>query len=318
MDASIIIVNFNSTSYLLSCLASIFKETRDIEFEVIVVDNASTDNGCDLIRRQYPGIRIIESSLNLGFAGANNIGFDQASGSYVLFLNPDTVILENAITICIRHLDKLPDAGALGCRLLNSDLSVQTSAILPIPTIFNQIFSFEFLRTKFHRFSFFGTKQLYERQKSPVKVSALSGAGLFVRREAFIKAGMFDTSYFMYSEDVDLCYSIGKQGYGIYYANDASIVHHGGTSTKNSPIKQFSVKTMKTANYTFLKKWRGKPYADLYKTAFAVASCMRLIVLAIALPFSFANGRTKKVAWSIQKWFTILLWALSPIHRVKQ
>jgi len=315
MDLSIIIVNYNSTSYLLSCISSIYRETKGVDFEIIVVDNASTDNGCDLIRQQYPLVKIIESSLNLGFAGANNIGFDQAQGEHVFFLNPDTVILENAIATLFGHLTTIKNAGAIGCRLLNSDMSIQTSALLPIPTIANQVFSLEALRTKLHRFAIFGTKPLYEKPGPPVKVPAISGACMMVRREAFKKANMFDISYFMYSEDVDLCYSMRKQGYEIYYSSDARIVHHGGTSTKNSPIKHFNIKTMKTANYTFLKKWRGKRYADLYKTSFAVASCIRLFVLACALPFSLFKGTAKNVLWSIEKWYTILTWSLSPLKR---
>jgi hypothetical protein len=314
MRLSIIIVNWNSTGYLLKCLDSVFHETKDLDFEVIVVDNASTDNGCTIIRNRFPQVRLIESRSNLGFAGANNLGAGHSQGTSLLFLNPDTIVLGNAITTAVGHLDRLKDAGAMGVRLLNPDMTVQTSAILRIPTIMNQLFGIEILRTRFPQLKIFGTAPLYSPGAGPQKVEAISGACLFVKRGAFMAAGGFDTRYFMYSEDVDLCKSLQSKGYAVYYAGDASIVHFGGTSTSQSKVKNFNVFMMKESTYILLKKWRGRWYADLYKAFFLFASLARLCALAFVFPFAFVIRRDARVSWSIVKWEKILEWSAGFFH----
>lgn len=314
MRLSIIIVNWNSTDYLLKCLDSIFHETTVLDFEVIVVDNASTDGGCTLVRDRFPQVILIESRSNLGFAGANNVGAGHALGNYLLFLNPDTLILGNAIAKALGHLDRLKDAGAVGVRLLNPDMTLQTSAILRIPTIVNQLFGVEFLRTRFPHFKIFGTEPLYSPSAGPQKVEAISGACMFVKREAFMAAGQFDTRYFMYSEDIDLCKSLQTHGYSVYYADDARIVHFGGASTSHSKVKNFNIFMMKESTYILLKKWLGKRYAGLYRAAFFVASIVRLAVLGLALPFAFVARRHTEVLWSIVKWEKILEWSAGLFH----
>jgi len=314
MRLSIIIVNWNSTDYVLKCLRSVFQETKGIDFEVIVVDNASTDNGLSLIRERFPQVRVIESRSNLGFGGANNVGAEHAKAANLLFLNPDTIILGNAIATALGHLDKIKDAGAVGVRLVNPDMTVQTSAILRIPSIQNQLLSVEFLRTRFSRFRIFGTAPLYSPSPGPSKVDAISGACMFVKRDAFEAAGGFDTRYFMYSEDVDLCKSLQANGFSVYYADDARVVHFGGTSTSKSKVKNFNVSMMKESTYILLKKWRGKGYADLYKAAFLVASLFRLCALVLALPFALAVRKQAGVSWSIVKWEKILEWSAGFFH----
>jgi N-acetylglucosaminyl-diphospho-decaprenol L-rhamnosyltransferase len=314
MRLSIVIVNWNSTEYLLKCLDSVFHETKDFDFEVIVVDNASADNACALIRDRFPKVRVIESRSNLGFGGANNVGAEQARGEYLLFLNPDTLVLGNAISTVLGHLDRLKDAGAVGVRLVNPDMSVQTSAILRIPSIMNQLLSVEFLRTRFPRLRIFGTGPLYSKAPGPQKVEAISGACMFVKQEAFIAAGRFDTRYFMYSEDIDLCKSLQIHGFAVYYADDARVLHFGGMSTSRSKVKNFNVFMMKESTYILLNKWRGKRYADLYKAVFFAASVARLVVLVLALPVAFAARRHAEVSWSIVKWEKVLEWSAGFFH----
>jgi GT2 family glycosyltransferase len=314
MDLSIIIVNWNSTGYLLKCLDSVFHETVGLDFEVIVVDNASTDNGCALVRERFPKVRIVESRSNLGFGGANNVGAGQAKGTNLLFLNPDTLVLRNAIATALGHLDRLKDAGAVGVRLLNPDMTVQTSAILRIPTIMNQVFGIEFLRTRFPHFKIFGTGPLFSPGPGPQKVEAISGACMFVKREAFMAAGQFDSRYFMYSEDVDLCKSLQSKGYSVYYTGDAGIVHFGGASTSLSEVKNFNVFMMKESTYILLTKWRGRWYADLYKASFLTASLVRLCALVLAFPFAFVIRKHARISWAIVKWEKILEWSAGFFH----
>src|SRR5450631_882710 len=137
MDLSIIIVNWNSADFLLDCVTSIRKHTQNITYETIVVDNASAKEDVDKLSQYLPDIHLIASPENLGFAGANNLGFKHATGEYVVFLNPDTKLVGPAINTMVERMKSLPDAGIVGCKLLNTDLSVQLSSIQKFPTILN-------------------------------------------------------------------------------------------------------------------------------------------------------------------------------------
>jgi N-acetylglucosaminyl-diphospho-decaprenol L-rhamnosyltransferase len=309
MLLSVIIVNWNSTGYLLACLASLFEQTKGIDFEVIVVDNNSTDNGCELIADRFPQVLLVRSKTNLGFAKANNAGFAISKGEYLLFLNPDTVVQGNALATAVDRLSRLHDAGSLGCKLLNGDSTVQTSALLRFPTIFNQAVNTEFLQKLFPRFWLWGISPLYTDPAQPVQVEAISGACMFVKREAFTAAGMFDFRYFMYSEDVDLCYSIRKQGFKVYYTGDVRIMHYGGKSADHSQINNFNILMMKESTYTMLLKWRGTGYAGMYKVVFLLAASARILILLVAFPAAAVSGGARRIQRSIAKWITIFLWA---------
>jgi GT2 family glycosyltransferase len=309
MLLSVIIVNWNSTDYLLPCLSSLYEQTKGVDFEVIVVDNNSTDGGCARIAGKFPQVRLIQSRTNLGFARANNAGFARAKGDCLLFLNPDTVVVGNAVATAVNHLSRLSNAGALGCKLLNGDSTIQTSALLRFPTIVNQALSVEFLQKRFPRLGLWGISPFYADAAEPVEVEAISGACMFVKREAFSAAGMFDARYFMYSEDVDLCYSIRKQGFKVYFAGDAQIIHYGGKSTDLSQTKHFDILMMKESTYTMLRKWRGKRYAAFYKAAFSFIAAVRLLLLALAFPIAYVGGGAGRITWSLVKWKNILEWA---------
>src|SRR5579862_1099128 len=161
MEVSIIFVNWNSADYLRDCLASVYATTQNIQFEIIVVDNASSEPGLDAVAQQYPEAKIIASETNLGFAGANNVGFRHSTGKYILLLNPDTKLLGPSIEIMVRHLKALPDAGIVGCKLLNSDLSVQITSIQKFPTILNQVLDAEYLRLRWPGFPLWAIAPLF-------------------------------------------------------------------------------------------------------------------------------------------------------------
>ena len=151
MDASIIIVNWNSRDFVLACVRSIRSQTRNTQVEVIVVDNASFD-GCERALSDLdPTVRFIQSDSNLGFAGANNLGAGHATGKYLLFLNPDTEVLDEAIDRLAAYMETLADVGVLGCRLLNTDRTLQTSCVQPFPTIWNRLLDAGILQTHFFK-----------------------------------------------------------------------------------------------------------------------------------------------------------------------
>ena len=176
MDLSIIIINYHSAEYTKECLRSLFINNRSLKLQVIVVDNASNDGCGEMIRAEFPQVQFIASDKNLGFAGANNLGFSFSRGRYILYLNPDTVIQGDAIEKLHNSLLDLYDASMVGARLLNSDLSIQTTSITAFPSIWNQVLGTDYLRGKFPKASLWGMRPLFEDHHQPVLVDAISGA----------------------------------------------------------------------------------------------------------------------------------------------
>ncbi|MGB6869454.1 MAG: glycosyltransferase family 2 protein, partial [Acidobacteriaceae bacterium] len=181
-DLSIIIVNWNSTAWLLKCLESVYAQTHETTFEIIVVDNASPDGDVGIVKERYPDVVLIESSENLGFAGANNLGSRSASGEYVVFLNPDTVLLNPAFDLMLRQAHSLPSLGAAGCTLLNEDESIQVSCIQTFPTILNQLLDMEVLLHRFPACPLWNIAPLFAGGTEPSRVEVISGACVLFRR----------------------------------------------------------------------------------------------------------------------------------------
>ena len=188
-EVSIVIVNSNSADFLAECLASIRAYTHAISYEVIVVDNASTKDDLSVIRRKYPYIHLIESRENLGFARANNLGFQNSTGEYVLFLNPDTQLKGPAIEVMLAEIRRLPSAGILGCRVLNPDLSVQLSSIQAFPTILNQVLDTEYLQLRWPHWRLWKIAPLFGNGAKPVTVEAISGACLLAETRGLRTGG---------------------------------------------------------------------------------------------------------------------------------
>jgi len=317
MDLSIIIVNWNSKDYLRNCIASILDNTHKIEFEIIVIDAASFD-GCDeMLRQCFPQVRYIQSNENVGFAKANNAAFQISQGKSVLFLNPDTELLGPAIAIMHQHLQTLTDVGAVGCKLLNSDMTLQTSSVQAFPTILNQVIDTEALRQHFPRWQFWGMRPLFDQTEMPTEVDAISGACLMVRRSVFEKVGMFSAYYFMYSEDVDLCFKIRSSGLKNYYIPTAVIVHHGGGSSRQATVSNFSNVMLMESLWRFFVTNRSFVYGCFYRMSMMIVSVLRIIVAillwqACALPDNKATWKS-----AFQKWRVKLRWTLGKERWIK-
>lgn len=311
MDLSIIIVNWNSADYAVQCVASIYSQTRDLEYEVIIVDNASPDDSCRVLQERVPRAKLIRSPENLGFARANNLGFEHSSGRVLLFLNPDTELRGPAINLMHSSLESSPTIGILGCKLLNTDLSVQTSCIQSYPTIFNQIADIERLRRLSPRLRLWGTRPLFESNNGrPVEVDMVSGACLMVKREVFEKLGRFDRDYFIYTEDLDLCYRVRKAGWKVCYLGSATVVHHGGQSSKKKGGEGFSGPLMRETLSTFFRKTKGPFYARLYRLTMLMAALVRVCALAPLLMVAAVGFEKDSIRFTFRKWYKILRWAV--------
>jgi hypothetical protein len=309
IELSIIFVNWNSTEYLRQCLESVYAQTTGINFEVIVVDNASPQNDADSLKVFYPTIHLIQSEENVGFAAANNIGFARSSGEYVLFLNPDTKLVGPTINVMLGHLKSLDDAGIVSCRLLNAKLATELESIQPYPTIVNRVLDSElFLRFKFFR-NLGGRAALFSTSKDAAKVEVVPGTCIMLRRKVFAEAGQFSTDYFMYAEDMELCYRVRQLGLQTYFLGDASVIHYGGSSSKQRGGSAWSAVMQAKATLRFCEKTRGGFYSSGYRLAIGASSVIRLICLALLIPFSFVFSRLKYLRSSFRKWLALLKWS---------
>jgi GT2 family glycosyltransferase len=228
VDVSICIVNYNAKIFLENCIRSIPVSIKDRSYEIIVVDNASTD-GSQQLAKKYTAIRYIQNASNLGFIKANNIGIKNSKGRYILSLNNDTVVKDGAIEQMIDLMDKTSDAGAVGPKLLNGDGSIQMQCRRGFPTPSSSIFYFLGLSRLFPKSRTFGAYLMtYLDDASLSEVDSLCGAAMMVRREVIEKVGLMDESYYMYGDDIDWCYRIKQAGWKVYYLPEAEIIHYGG------------------------------------------------------------------------------------------
>lgn len=241
MDLSICIVNWNTGGLLRDCVRSIIENTETDEFEVIVVDNGSSDDSVELLKQACAGddqIRIIDLKRNVGFAAGNNVAIAYASGRVVCLLNPDTLVTPGALDKAVEMLDAHPNWGVLGPKLLNSDGSLQPS-VGNFPTLSGMFWEMTRLRKLFPDISLFSSFKRMDMDYSMVQeVEQPSGACLFVRRTAIDQVGLLDTRFFMYFEEVDWCYRFAGAGWRIVYTPDIEIVHLGGqSSSKNLDVR---------------------------------------------------------------------------------
>lgn len=307
MELSVIIVNWNSKAYVRDCVASLAAYCDRDGTEVVVVDGGSFD-GCDrMLAAEFPWVRFVQSPDNVGFARGNNLGVRHARGRHLLFLNPDTLLLEDSLRILGRRLDNLPQAGAAGCRLLNADRTLQASCVQSFPTVVNQVFDAQWLRDRFPRARLWGATARVGGTATPYEVEALSGACLAVTRSAFEQVGGFTESYFMYGEDIDLCYKLRAAGWKVFHLPETCLVHFGGGSSQKAPGES-SVVTMRASVQHFLRLRRGPGAAATYRLAMGAAAVGRLSLLCLGRllgsPPAAAGNASRK------KWSAVLRWSL--------
>lgn len=279
MDLSILIVSWNTRDLLARCLETVATELASFApgaAETVVVDNASHDGSAALVRERFPWVRLIVNDANVGFARANNQAFAAAQGRYLLLLNPDTVLLPGALRALIDFLGTHPTAGAVGARLLNPDGSLQPSCS-PAPTLSRELwrlFHLDALRP----YGVYAMSQWDARQPRPVEV--VQGACLLLRREALGDEELLDPRYFMYSEEVDLCYRIRRRGWQIYWVPTAQVIHYGGQSTRQAATAMFL--RLYEGKILYFRKLHGPTAALLYKLILLAAALARLIVSPLA------------------------------------
>ena len=239
-DLSIVIVNWNSGDLLIKCLQSIAMYVTRYSYEVLLVDNASTDNSLELINENFPELTVLVSKNNIGFSAGNNLALSQCSGKYVLLLNPDTVLIEDVIGKLIDFMNLNPSVGAIGPKLLNSDGTNQTSTAGSFPFLSNVVKEVFGLSKLFPHSQI--TKGIYLRSEpsSPLEVDWISGACLLVRNNIIQQIGGLDEKFFLYFEDQEWCNRIKKAEYSIFFYPDAKIIHLGNMSISKMTSKDMN------------------------------------------------------------------------------
>ena len=309
VDVSIIIVNWNSTNYVRACVASIIEHTRRVRYEIIVVDSGSFDGCGEMLSALYPQVRFVQCAHNVGFGRANNIGACQARAATLLLLNPDTELRSDAVSALNEKLAELPLAGVIGCRLLNSDGSLQGTCVQPFPTILNQVFESRVLERRFKDHRWWKTPVALEGVEHEESVEVIAGACMMMKRSVFRALGGFSSDYFMYAEDVDLCFRSREAGHVNYYVPGIGVVHHGGGSTQIEH-RRFSVVMMRESLNRFLTHTRGLAYGNAYRAAMTATALARVALIALYVPVAMAKGRQRACRASLRKWISILRWGL--------
>ena len=286
MKLSVIIVNYNVQHYLMQCLDSVCRATNDMEAEVWVVDNASTDDSVTAVRDAFPTIHVIANTENVGFARANNMAIRRAQGEYVLLLNPDTIVGEEVLRGCTQFLDEHPEAGAVGVRMTNRDGTFAPESRRGLPTPATSFYKMCGLARLFPHSRRFGRYHMrYLDEDKPAEIDVISGAFMMLRRTALDAAGLLDEDYFMYGEDIDLSYRIQLAGWQNWYV-PLRILHYKGESTQKTSYRY--VHNFYAAMLIFFRKHFAKRHRLVTLViwpAVAVMATLEMLVRKVSATF---------------------------------
>jgi GT2 family glycosyltransferase len=258
MQLSVVILNYNVRYFLETCLVSVQKAIQNIDSEIIVIDNASTDGSCEMIKERFPEVYLIENKENLGFPKGNNIGVEKAKGDYICILNPDTVIAEDTFEKILQFAENQTELGIIGCKMIDGSGLFLPESKRGIPTPWVAFTKVAGLYKYFPKSTLFNQYYLQHiPQSSTQKVPILTGAFMFLKRQLYQEVGGFDQDCFMYSDDVDLSYLVTKKGFSNYYFADTTIIHYKGESTQKDVLY---MKRFQEAMTFFYKKHFNQSY----------------------------------------------------------
>lgn len=281
IDISIIIVNYKVKEYISNLITSISKAKEDLNLEIFVVDNNSEDDSIKFLKSRFPNLIYIENKENLGFGVANNQAINKAKGKYSLIINPDTLVSEDTFVKLIQHMDSHPNCGAAGCKILNPDGTFAPESRRSVPTIWSSFVKVTGLGKLFPNIRLFNQYYMsWLDENKGTQVPVLSGSFMFWRTELLKKLEGFDERFFMYGEDIDLCYRIQNTKYHIDYVPETSIIHYKGESTRKGDIKY--IKIFNRALYQFFEKHHSSKYSLLFKTSVFTAIRLKTILAIIA------------------------------------
>jgi GT2 family glycosyltransferase len=275
MDVSVVIVSWNTRDLLRDCLNSIIRETCVHSFEIFVIDNASRDGSSEMVLDEFPSVHLIKNKDNSGFAAANNQGIRESIGRYVLLLNPDTYILDNAIGRCIQYGDKHLDVGIIGCQVYLDNRSIQQTGFA-FPSPWNLFLTLSGLSRLFPRSRVLGAPELgWWNRDSEMDLDVVSGMFMLIRSEALRQVGFLDDSYFVYTEEADLCFRFAKAGWRRVFTPSARIIHICGGSMSTSQVSVKMFVQMQKSTMIYLRKNLGLSAWITAKVIYIVSDVVR-------------------------------------------
>jgi len=289
MELSIIIVNWNTRELLAQCLASIYAHPPSCDFEIWVVDNASSDGSAQMVRVRFPNARLIENCENVGFARANNQAIQESTGRYVLLLNSDTLVCGNALMVLVEFMQRHPNFGIAGAKLMNPDGSFQSS-YASFPTWFSELVNVAGLSRWVDGSHIRSSKPADSTQ--PHSVDWVSGACLLALRKAIEEVGLLDEEYFMYGEEMDWCYRMKQRGWRVSHLPEAQVIHLVGQSSKL--VGREKLVWLARSHLRFMIKYHGMVLGQAFARVWFVASVAKTILW---FGIGFAMHRTRVSAW---------------------
>ncbi|MHB8138236.1 MAG: glycosyltransferase family 2 protein [Smithellaceae bacterium] len=300
MDISFIVVNWNTKALLQDCLDSILKTIEALKYEIIVVDNASTDGSAGMLAEKYPQVKTISNTENRGFGVANNQGFAVMNGKYALLINTDAVLTAGAVKKMWAFAEANSDAAIVCGQLLNADGSKQNS-VAAFPTLLTLVANTSLLEYLFP--AKYPSKRY--QHASPLEVDSAIGACMLIRKKALDEVAVFDDRYFFFFEETDLAYAMKRQGWRVYQVPDALVYHLQGQSIGNNARSRIE---FYRSRYQFLRKWYGRSY---YRVA-SVIIFLRLLVnvLLSSAGVIFTLGMAAGLRQKLTVYLQIIQWHL--------
>lgn len=273
-SVAIVIVSWNTAPLLKTCLGTVMRELKNFDrgkVEVVVVDNASKDGTVTMLAESFPGVRVIANQENVGFASANNQAFNNSDSDYIWMLNPDTELGSGAFSALFEFMESTPLAGAVGSLLHDSEGTLEEAAF-PIISPLREIWRL-FHLDAIYSYSTYPINRWDHSQ--PHEVGAVQGASLMLRRQALAQVGVLDPGFFMYTEEVDLCFRLIKAGWKIFWLPSSRVLHHGGQSTRQ--VRAQSFLNLYRSKTLFIRKHYGWPQSIIYKITLLAAAVPRVI-----------------------------------------
>jgi GT2 family glycosyltransferase len=302
-ELSIIIVNFNVRELLLDCLRSVVSTSNGGDHEIIVVDNASGDGSVSALGEAFPDVRLIANNENVGFARANNQGYEISRGEFLLLLNPDTVVKPGAIQAVLEFMKETPDAGLAACRLVNPDGTLQDS-IRIFPSVANNLLKAVFLdRLLYGHYR----RSTYYRRR-PHRIDYPTGAFMMVRREALGEMPLLNPDFFMYAEEKDLALRLRGEGWNAYFVPDGEVIHYGGKSTGCMPVEMFL--ELQRSQVKYYRRHYSGLYSWALSLSWAAVLFSNLLASFPLMPFRAGQGRLRLFAKALQEYPAALKYLL--------
>ena len=310
IEVSIIIANWNAREFLRDCIRSIYEKTKEIRYELIIVDDASTDGSAEMVEREFPQVKIIRNEKNLGYTKSINRGAPLAQGSYILLLNSDTVILDDAIKSLTNFLDIHPEVGVCAGWLCDKNMASQVS-FGNFPSFLQGVVDALFLNDLFPSLHLLNRGVRPDKSfDKPIEVDYVTGADILIRRELIEQLGLFDEIFSAYCEEVDFCYRVKHlTRKKVFFVPNATIIHFGSTSYRKLGKRKIQIHY--SSYDKFLRKHHGAIYSFCTRVLYAWHYLVKMIVRLLPYGLASPENRQERKNRFLDAWY-IVRYSLAP------